>query len=331
VRLPNLLLAVTSALMACRANQETGRADETDAASAAVPLTRNVSAQRVNAGTRGMIGQVRWAYSPDSSAFIAEEDWASVEAEPFFDGFRVASERYGSVVGRDSVWDAAPSPDWTRVAYGAALIVHAGESETLPAARMADAARTLGVSAEEARASQFVASGMVAAAGFAKLGIMDLATGSAQPLPSLTGWQVRWSRDGSRVIGGMGPALASDNAPSRAWVAMTVTADSSVQHANETPMDTASIGWISGPTLDVSVTPDTAPVTLPRLGHTVSSARDTIRVDRRVIGAGTALAATRHGCYVLALVRDASAGEFDPKWRAVIYDAGCDWKAGTAR
>jgi hypothetical protein len=63
-----------------------------------------------------MVGQVQWAYSPDSSAFIAMEDWASVEAEPCFDGFRVASERYRRVVGRDSVWDAAPSPDWTRVA-----------------------------------------------------------------------------------------------------------------------------------------------------------------------------------------------------------------------
>jgi hypothetical protein len=331
VRLPNLLLAATSVLMACRADQPAGRANGADSVPGPVALTRNVSVQRVNTGARGMVGQVKWAYSPDSSAFIAVEDWASVEAEPFFDGFRVASERYQRVVGRDSVWDAAPSPDWTRVAYGAALIVHAGESETLPAARIADAARALGVSVEEARASQFVASGMVAAAGFAKLGVMDLATGSAQALPSLSGWQVRWSQDGNRVIGGMGPALANDDAPSRAWVGMTVAADSSVQHAGEVPMDTASIGWTHGPTLDVSVNPDTAPVTLARLGHTVSSARDTIRVGRRVIGPGTALAATRHGCYVLALARESSAGEFDPKWRAVIYDAGCDWKAGTAR
>ena len=331
MQLPLYLLATAAALAACRPEPGPGRDRGPDAAPGMAPFTRDVSMHRVNTGARGMIGQLKWAYSPDSSALIALEDWASIEAEPFFDGFRIASEQFGRITGRDSVWDADPSPDWTRVAYGAALIVHAGESETLPAAKLAEAARRLGVSVEEAKASQFIASGMVAAAGFATLGFLDVESGESHALPSLTGWRVRWNRDGTRIIGGMGPSLANDDAPSRAWVAMNAAADSSVQHTGEPAMDTASVAWTTGPTLDVSVAPDTSAVTLARRGHVITSADDTIRVDGRVIGSGTALAATRHGCYVLALVRDPSAHDFDPKWRATIYDAGCGPQESTAR
>ena len=87
---------------------------------------------RVNPGPRGMAGVVRWVYSPDSSALLAIEDWVSVEAEAFFDGFMLASERTGAWVREDSVWDVAPSPDWSRVAYGLATRIMGGEGDSVP-------------------------------------------------------------------------------------------------------------------------------------------------------------------------------------------------------
>jgi hypothetical protein len=203
------------------------------------------------------------------------------------------------------------------------LILHAGESETLSPEKVAEAARRLGVSAEEARAGQFSASGMGPAAGWARLGIMDLGTGESHALTSLTGWRVRWNPSGTRVFGGLGPTVVQDDAPSTVWVSMTPSGDSAVQWTGDAPLDTATVAWITGPTLDVSVTPDTGAVTLARAGHTVTSTGDTVRVDDRVLGPGIAIAATRHGCFVLALVRDPAAREFDPRWRAAIYDAGC--------
>jgi hypothetical protein len=319
MRLPLILLALAAGATACREKPASDR----DGEAAAPPLTGPVSVQRVNTGARGMTGQLRWAYSPDSSALLAVEDWSSIEAEAFFDGFRVASERLGRIVGRDSVWDVAPSPDWTRVGYGMGLILHAGESETLSPEKVAEAARRLGVSAEEARAGQFSASGMGPAAGWARLGIMDLGTGESHALTSLTGWRVRWNPSGTRVFGGLGPTVVQDDAPSTVWVSMTPSGDSAVQWTGDAPLDTATVAWITGPTLDVSVTPDTGAVTLARAGHTVTSTGDTVRVDDRVLGPGIAIAATRHGCFVLALVRDSAAREFDPRWRAAIYDAGC--------
>ena len=318
MRLPLILLALAAGATACHPEP----ASDHDGA-AAPALSGPVSVQRVNTGARGMIGQLRWAYSPDSSALLAVEDWASIEAEAFFDGFRVASERLGRIAGRDSVWDVAPSPDWTRLVYGDALILHAGESEALPPGTLAEAARRLGVSAEEARAGQFTASGMGPATGWARLGVMDLGTGEAHALASLTGWRVRWNRDGTRIFGGLGPDVVQDDAPSTVWVSMTPSSDSAVQWTGQAPLDTATVAWITGPTLDVSVTPDTAAVTLARAGHTVTSAGDTIRVDDRVLGPGIALAATRHGCFVLALVQDSAAREYEPRWRGAIYDAGC--------
>lgn len=313
--MPRRALVLALALLAaCRA--------EPARAPASTGTVGPVRFHRVDAGPHGMSGQLRWLLSPDSTALLATEDWVSAEAEPFYDGFRVASERTATVSGRDSVWDVAPSPEWSRIAYGAALIVHAGESDTLPTARLADAAARLGISLDEARASRFVASGMVAAAGFARLGVLQLDDGTSRTLPSLTGWRVRWNSAGTRIAGGLGPALANDDAPSAAWVWMTPAGDSSVQ-ATGAPMDTAAVQWEIGPTLDVSVTPDTGAVTLVRQSRTITSLNDTVRVNDIPIGPGTVVAATRGGCFILALRRDPSAGRYDPAWRAGIYDIGC--------
>jgi hypothetical protein len=220
----------------------------------------------------------------------------------------------------DSVWDVTPSPDWSRVAYGEAIRILVGESERIPDDTIAAVAARLGVSVETARAAEFPASGMVAAAGFARLGTADAATGATRVLPVLAGWRVRWSDDGGRILAGRGPALADDDAPATGWIAVHPetgavqgTADSAA----------AAPAWITGPTLDVSVTPDTGRVEIPVDGGTIESAGGTIRLRGREIGAGHALAATRRGCYIAALVRDSTAGEYDPKFRLVVYDTGC--------
>ncbi len=321
MKLHFILLVLAALVGACRSGRGANRSPRSSGPTP--PLTRPPAMTRVNTGAQGMTGRIRWAYSPDSSAIMAVEDWASIEAEPFFDGFRIASDRFGTIVGRDSVWDAAPSPDWRMAAFGAALIVHAGESGTVSAKTMTLAARQLGVSVGEARSASFNASGMAAAAGFARLGVIDLASGRDRWLGSLSGWRVRWNAAGSRIFGGLGPRIANDDAPSAAWVALSPAGDSSAQHAGEAAMDTTTVHWIAGPSLDAAITPDTDAVTLSGPAHAVTSANDTIRVDQRIIGGGTALAATRSGCYVLALVRDPDATEYGPRWRAAIYDAGC--------
>ena len=277
---------------------------------------------RVNLGARGMAGEVRWVFSPDSSALLAIEDWVSIEAEAFFDGFLLASERTGTWVREDSVWDAAPSPDWTRVAYGLATRIMGGEGDSMPPESLVAVANRLGVSVDEVRASAFMASGMAPAMGLARLGIADVAFGQKRTLPVLAGWNVRWSRSGDRVLAGLGPVLVNDDAPSRAWVSVTAErGDSAVSHTGA--IDSARVRWITGPTLDISVDADTGEVVIATAGRTISSHGGELMVDSVNVGDGVALAATRQGCFVLALVRDTTAGEYDPKWRAAMLDTGC--------
>lgn len=270
-----------------------------------------------------MAGEVRWVYSPDSSSLLAIEDWVSIEAEAFFDGFMLASERTGTWVREDSVWDVAPSPDWTRVAYGLATRIMGGEGDSVPAESLAVVANRLGVSLSEVRASVFPASGMAPALGLARLGVADIAYGQKRTLPVLAGWNVRWNRSGSRVFAGLGPLMVNDDAESRAWVSVTPErGDSSVSHTG--PIDSAPVRWNTGPILDISVEPDTAGVLIVTAGRTISSEGGLLMIDSVSVGPGYALAATRRGCYVLALVPDSTAEEYDAKWRAAMLDTGCD-------
>ena len=301
-------------------------ADSTAAADTSRFSLSQLEVIRVNPGPRGMAGEVRWVYSPDSSALLAIEDWVSVEAEAFFDGFMLASERTGSWVREDSVWDVAPSPDWTRVAYGLATRILGGEGDSMPPESLAVVAHRLGVSVEEVRASAFPASGMAPAMGLARLGVADVAYGQKRTLPVLAGWNVRWNRSGSRVFAGLGPEMVNDDAPSRAWVSVTPErGDSSASHTGS--LDSARVRWITGPTLDISVEPDTGKVVITTSGFTVSSEGGELMIDSVSVGEGFALAATRQGCYVLALMRDTTAGEYDPRWRAAMLDTGCSRSA----
>jgi hypothetical protein len=58
-------------------------------------------------------------------------------------------------------------------------------------------------------------------------------------------------------------------------------------------------------------------------GGSVNRVEGMIVVRGREVGPGIPLAATAAGCYVAALAPDSTAGEYDPKWRLVVYGAGC--------
>jgi hypothetical protein len=284
------------------------------------PESRPIAAIRVNPGQHGMAAVARWLHSPDGGALLVVEDWSSVENEPFYDGFLLASEATGRTLQMDSVWDVAPSPDWSRVAFGQAVRVMVGESDRIPDDSIAAVARRLGVSLEAARAAEFPASGMVAAAGFARLGLADAAGGEPRTLPVLAGWRVRWNADGTRIHAGRGPVLADDDAPSRGWLAVNPQTGAVTGPADS---GSAEPAWIIGPTLDISVAPDTSRRAIPVEGGSIESAAGIIRLRGREIGRGHALAATRRGCYVAAQAFDSTAGEYDAKYRLVVYDTGC--------
>lgn len=313
--LPCLLVAACAPADAPGRDTTGTRAPDT----AAVVRDGPVTVHRVHIGQRGMVGMLRWTLSPDSSALLAVEDWASIEAEPFHDAYLLASERTGAVVQGDSVWDVAPSPDWSALALGMATIVHTGRTDTLTPDSLAAVAARLGVTVDEARAAEFPASGMGPASGFAQLAVRPADGGPRRALGVLAGWRVRWTPDGSSVVAGLGPRFAQDDAASTVWVSVPLAGDSA-RRVTGAP-DTASVAWVDGPTIDMSVEPDTGAISLA--GGMVRSGGGTLTVDGRIIGPGIAMAATRHACYVLALVPDSTAGEYDPSWRAAVYDTGC--------
>lgn len=311
---PSLSAPILAIILACGGGRPGASAD------AAADSVGPVAALRVNPGQHGMTGVVRWLRSPDGSSLLTVEDWSSTENEPFPDGFLLASESTGRMVRADSVWDVAPAPDWSRVAFGRATRMMAGESERVPEDSLVSAARQLGVTLEAARAAQFPASAMAAAAGFAQLGVADATASMPRILPVLAGWRVRWSGDGTRIFAGRGPALADDDAPATAWVTVDAATGSVIGAADSASAEPA---WVTGPTLDISVVPDTGRVELVVEGGIVESAGGTIRLRGREIGAGFALTATRRGCYIAALLYDVEAGEHAPKHRVVVYDTGC--------
>ena len=292
-----------------------------DAESERAPrLTEPVSVTPAG-GERAMAAVVRWARSPDGQALLVTEDWAGVENEPFADGFILASEKTMSVVRIGDVWDAAPSPDWSRLAFGTAFRLRGGESEKVPAAVWTGAAATIGVPADSVRAASFAASGMSTIAGVAQAGMVELATGERRTWPVPYGWRVRWTGNGDRIQLGRGPARADDDDPATGWV--TLDPGSGAVSAGDST-DLTTINWIQGPTIDVSVSPDTtAEMVFSVDGGSVQRVDGMIVVRGREVGRGIPLAATAAGCYVAALAPDSAAGEYDPKWRLVVYGAGC--------
>lgn len=82
----------------------------------------------------------------------------------------------------------------------------------------------------------------------------------------------------------------------------------------------ADIAWVPGPVVDVRTVPDTARhVSLSVPGATVESAGGWIRRNGRIVGPGVALAATREGRFIAALVPRPGADRDEPRVMLGVY------------
>jgi hypothetical protein len=283
------------------------------------PTVRTVD---VNRGASGMAARVRWAMPEDRSAILVMEDPAGVENEPFPNGFVLARETADGVeaVQRDSVWDAAPSPDWRAAAFGRAHRVSAGERDSLTMAQWDSLARAAGMPVADARRGAFPASGMAVIIGLAQPGIIRLPDGSPRVWPVTAGWRVAWSRDGERIAAGMAPGpMISDDADAQQWVVID-TADGRPRGALPADFQRFEPRWTDGPVIDISVRPDTTRrVRIDIEGGAVESSDNRITRNGRAVGPGVALTATRRGRAIVALAPDPTAREYEPKEHLVVY------------
>jgi hypothetical protein len=285
----------------------------------AAPLEPRVATLiRVNEHTRGMFAVARWALSPDRSSIIVMDDPAAVEAEPVPNAFFLASERPLRYVRRDSVWDAAPSPDWRRVAFGRAHFLRGDREDTLPTAQWDAFATRIGMPLEEVERGRFHASGMGVAFGFARPGVLELETGTDRIFPVAAGWRVRWTRDGSRLVVGRAPASAQDFAQATEWIALDPR-DGTPRGEVPRGGELAEVPWVEGPTVDISVQLDTSRKAIPIEDGGVESRGGWIRARGRLIGPGMLLAATRSGRFIVALVPDPAAKEYEAKEYLAVY------------
>src|SRR5690606_17075065 len=173
-----------------------------------------------NQGASGMLATVRWTLSDDRSAILVMEDAASVENEAFPNGFVLARETADGVsfVQMDSVWDAAPSPDWSAAAFGRAHRVSAGERDSLTTAQWDSLAEAAGMPVADVRRGAFPASGMAIMVGLAQPGMVRLDRQEPKVWPVAAGWRVAWSRDGGQIAAGMAPApRVDDDAEASRW------------------------------------------------------------------------------------------------------------------
>jgi hypothetical protein len=289
----------------------------------------------VNRATRGMTSRVRWLLAPDSSALLVMDDPAAVENDAIPNGLLFATERTGRVFRMDSVWSAAPSPDWGRLAVGRGVVIGGGESQTIAPERwMAPAARLRAIAgaepalvAESLRAHSFPVSGMAVVEGAAVTLVADVADGAATaPIEfvSLDGWRVRWSCDGADILVGGRPTRVQDDAPSASERRVSATGA-----ALTTAPPTDSVHWTDGPTLDISTPVAPSGVRPFAVRGRVVEARDGRVVVRertaagrdsvRDVGPGVPLAATRGGHFILAVAPRTDARPYESPDHAVVY------------
>ncbi len=289
----------------------------------------------VNRGTGGMRSQVRWLVSPDSSAIVVMDDPVSIENEALPNGLLFATERTGRVFRMDSVWSAAPSPDWRRLAIGRAVVLGGGESQSIaperweaPAARLrALAGAEPALVADSLRAHAFPVSGMGVVEGAAATLVADVADGAPTTpieLVALGGWRVRWSCDGADIFVGSPPTMVQDDAPS--------ASERRVSSRGGAPTSAPPAGppqWIAGPTLAIDAPGARAAgasltvrdrvvearggriVVRPRSGSAGDAVHD--------VGPGIPLAATRSGHFILAIAPRVNGRPHESPERVVVY------------
>lgn len=290
----------------------------------------------VNNGTHGMMAELRWTFAEGRRAILVVEDPVSIEADPLPDGFVLADERTHAVMQRDSVWDVAPSPDWQRVAFGRAYVIPVGGRNSAGIGQWMRVSQRTNLNVDVVRRGAFPVSGMSGAVGFAQPVVEALSPDSTNPsalerqvrtpVPMAGGWRLRWSRDGRTLAVGLAPTRAvADDAEASAWVAVDAESFAS-RGALQDYVALASLEWTRGPRIELTTTPDPAPRRLEITGGVVESRGGWVTVRGaasrgrlRVLGPGTALAATRDGHFVLALAPPVTVREGEPRSRAVVY------------
>ncbi len=280
---------------------------------------RAIEVVRVNRGVQGMLSRARWALSPDQRTVLVVDDPAGVENEPLPNGFVLAGEAGMRRVQMDSVWDVSPAPGWRRAAFGRAYRMSAGENETLSTQQFQQWANRIEMPVRDVRRGVFSVSAMGYIFGFARPGVVDLETGDTQLFPVAGGWRVGWTPDGRRLLVGNDPERIENHSPATRWFALDPETGQP-QGTYQSAPPTAHVNWTEGPLMDISVAPDTANrVSLPIEGGAVESRGGWIRARGRVIGPGVLLATTRGGRFVVALVPNPDAGEYDAKDMLVVY------------
>jgi hypothetical protein len=308
-------MILTALVAACSRGErepasDTGRLDTVAQVAEPVPqgeARAETTTVLVNRGTGGMAARTWWLLSPDSSAIIVVEDAVGVEAEPVPNGFLFARESDGLVVQRDSVWNVAPSPDWRRLAWGRAygprpterdsmsradwmefleripqpLLAALGTSRSTPAGRDS----LIGI----LRRRTFPSSGMSYAVAIGVAHHLDLEPGAREVPLRFDGWRVAWTADGSTLGIGTDPTGVQDESPPRRWVLVRPPSGDSIGFAADARRF-ATPRWVEGPVLDVSID---------------EPARE--------------LVATRGRRFIVALVPNPRAGEFDRKTILVVH------------
>jgi hypothetical protein len=285
----------------------------------------------VNRGTRGMGTRVGWLLAPDSSAlFVVDDPWA-VEADPVPNAVLHASERTGRVWRADSVWSAAPSPDWRQVAFGRAVFLRGNSDDRVTDEQWRQAAAALArlagphlaLAVDSLRARAFSASGMGIAEGAAATFVADVGTGAVTaPLRFVSpgGWRVGWSCDGASLLVSDRPARGGgqDGAPGEPARRVALAAVASAAPAD-------SLRWTEGPALEIGVAlPRDAVAPLRVRGRTVALRAGRIVVRDaggavRDVGPGIPLAATRGARFILAIVPRLSPRPYESPDEAVVY------------
>lgn len=335
-----LIALVPIAATAC---VEMGK-DSSKADSTVSHTTPVVSATPVNQGTYGMRSNVRWLFSPDSSAILVVVDPVGIENDPVPNAFFFGNETRNFQARMDNVWDVAPAPDWQSLAFSRAYTVAGGESDTIPPQEWVALARRTGMDTATVIHGSFATSGMSMMRGIAQPGVIQIpadirapgASDAAAPrtFPIARGWQVRWTLDGSSVALGNNPAKSDDDETSESWAALDPKTGA---FHGTLPTGTQLIvpRWVNGPVLEQSTAVDMSgarPIEVKsgQRTYSIESQRGVITARETTpgadstatpftIGSGKALTSTRSGRYIVALAprRNAVANEIPVE--AVVY------------
>ncbi|MEO8563225.1 MAG: hypothetical protein ABI601_14170 [bacterium] len=291
----------------------------------------------VNRGTQGMSSRTRWLLSPDSAAIVVIDDPVGVENEPVADAVFYATERTGRTWRMDSVWSAAPSPDWRYLAIGRAVVIGGGEQQRVPSSAWSAAAQRLrevvhdpsrpplALTGDSLRAHSYPVSGMGVVEGAGVTLVLELdALPSATPrFIALDGWRVDWSCDARSIFIGERPVHAENGAP-----ASTTRSAAIAVGGAPTSVRRSELHWSEGPIVTIGVATRSPARSLRVRGRSIESrsgrvvVRDVDGAGRAVehdVGPGVPLAATRGGHFILALAPRAGARPQESSDNAVVY------------